>query len=48
MDKNESSDSSEEGLISDSVVEGRFPFRPKSLEFGSVVIQAVADGNNPS
>ena len=48
MDKNESSDSPEEGLISDSVVEGRFPFRLKSSEFGSVVIQAIADGNNSS
>ena len=48
MNENEPSDSPEEGLVSDSVVEGKFPFRLKSLDFGSVVVQAVADGNNPS
>ena len=47
MNENESSDSSGEGLISGSVV-GKLPFCPKSLYFGSMVVQAVADGNDPS
>ena len=47
MNENESSDSSGEGSISGSVVDGKLSFCPKSLYFGSMVVQAVADGNDP-
>ena len=48
MNENEPSDSSGEGLIRGSVVDGKLPFCLKSLDFGLVVVQAVADGNDPS
>ena len=48
MNENEPSDSSGEGLIRGSVVDGKLPFCPKSLYFNLMVVQAVADGNDPS